>query len=104
MQDKVEQLKDTAKNQAGAAAQKAGWSEASAGDDHVAPPDDQSPESYVDPQDLQFATAAAGRERSSTTASHRACPPPTGSTITTRGGIAPFPAALGRRNSGKGNS
>jgi hypothetical protein len=61
VQSKVEQLKDTAKSQAGAAAQKAGWSDASGGDEHVAPPN-WSPQSYVDPQDLQFSAAAARKE------------------------------------------
>ena len=56
MQDTVEQLKDRVKNQAGAAAQKAGWSDASSGDDRVAAPDGSLP------QDLQFSAAAARKE------------------------------------------
>ncbi len=58
VQGKVEQLKDVAKDQAAAAAQKVSLSEASSGDGQVTPPD-PSPKSYADPQDLQFSTAAA---------------------------------------------
>jgi hypothetical protein len=61
VQARVEQLKDTAKDQAGAAAQKVGWSGASSEDGRVTPPD-PSPRSYADPQDLQFSTAAARKQ------------------------------------------
>jgi hypothetical protein len=58
---KVEQLMDTARDQAGVAVQKVGWSKASSEDSGVTPPD-PSPKSYADPQDLQFSTAAARKE------------------------------------------
>ena len=62
VRNKVEQLKDTAKDQAAAAAQKkTSRSQAAAGDSPVTPPD-PSPQSYADPQDLQFSTAAARKE------------------------------------------
>jgi hypothetical protein len=65
VQDKVEQLKDTIKDQAGMVAEKAARSESSSGSEsstgRVAPPD-PAPKSYADPQDLQFSTAAARKE------------------------------------------
>ncbi len=61
VRDKVEQLNDAAKDQAAAAAQKTGWSQATTSDSPVTPPD-LSPQSYADPQDLQFSTAAARKE------------------------------------------
>ncbi len=59
--DKVEHVKDTAKDQAAAAAQKMGWSRATTSDSPVTPPA-PTPQSYADPQDLQFSTAAARKE------------------------------------------
>ena len=61
VQEEVEQLKDTAKDQAAAAAQKTSWSQATPGDSAVTPPA-PTPDSYADPQDLQFSTAAARKE------------------------------------------
>ncbi len=62
VRNKVEQLKDTAKDQAAAAAQKkTSRSQAAAGDSPVTPPT-PTPQSYADPQDLQFSTAAARKE------------------------------------------
>ena len=62
VQDKLGQLRDTAKNQAGAVAQKIVPSRFQpSGNADVRPPD-PSPESYADPQDVQFSTAATRKE------------------------------------------
>jgi hypothetical protein len=62
VQDKLGQVKDTAKNQAGAVAQKVVPSRFQPGGNGDVTPPDPSPESYADPQDLQFSTAAARKE------------------------------------------
>ncbi len=57
----VVQIKDAARDQAKAVADKVSPSESSIASNRVTPPNLAS-ESYVDPQDLQFSTAAAEKE------------------------------------------
>ena len=61
VQGRLGQLKSTAKDQAAAVAEKVTPSPSSSDDRDVALPD-SPPESYADPQDLQFSTAAARKE------------------------------------------
>ncbi len=61
VQDKAGQVKDAAKAQASAVADKVIPSGSSAAESRVTPPD-PTPKSYADPQDLQFSTAAAQKE------------------------------------------
>jgi hypothetical protein len=58
VQDAIVQAKDTAKDQAAAAAQKVGWTPHTSSDASTV----ATPEPYADPKDLQFGTAAARRE------------------------------------------
>ena len=61
VQDRLHQLQDAAQDQAAAVADKAAPSQSPPEHGGVAVPE-PSQESYVDPQDLQFSTAAARKE------------------------------------------
>jgi hypothetical protein len=61
VQDKFGQLVGTAKEQAAAVAKKVGPPKPPSEDGGVVPPS-PAPQSYADPQDLQFSTAAARKE------------------------------------------
>ena len=61
VQDTAEQLKDAAKEQAAAVVDKATPSGSPDADSPVTPPG-RPPDTYADPQDLQFSTAAAHKE------------------------------------------
>jgi hypothetical protein len=58
VQDTTGQLKESAKGQAAAVVDKVTPSGSSNAESHVTPPD-PTPQSYADPQDLQFSVAAA---------------------------------------------
>lgn len=61
VQDRIKQFAGTAKGKAATVVQKVTPWQGPAEGRNVAPPD-PSPQSYADPQDLQFSTAAAGKE------------------------------------------